>query len=132
MKKQLIFIVSLLVLISGSVCKKAVEAPFKGEKNVLVKGSSFHGANGIMFDSYDRLHIASAFGREILVMDVETGEILDRIGISLGVEGPDDLSFGPDGSLYWTSIFTEEVGRLSPALDKHLREPGDACVEHVP
>ena len=27
------------------------------------------------------------------------------------MDGPDDLTFGPDGSLYWTSIMTGEVGR---------------------
>ena len=67
-----------------------------------------------MFDSDDKLHIASVVGREIVVMDPETGEILSRLGTDLGVEGPDDLTFGPDGSLYWTSIMTGEVGRLSP------------------
>jgi len=53
-------------------------------------------------------------GREILVMDTETGEILERYGPDQGVEGPDDIVFGPDGSLYWTAIFTGEVGRISP------------------
>ena len=47
-------------------------------------------------------------------MDPETGEILDRLGPNVGVEGPDDLIFGPNGSLYWTSLITGEVGRLSP------------------
>ena len=114
MKKQAIFIVFILILIAGFSCKKAVEAPFEAKENVFVQGSPIHGANGIMFDSNDRLHIASVFGREILVMDVETGEIQDRLGVEVGIEGPDDLAFGPDGSLYWTSIYTGEVGRLSP------------------
>jgi sugar lactone lactonase YvrE len=118
MKKQVTFIFFALILIAGSTCKKAVEAPFEAEENVFVQGSAIHGANGIMFDSNDRLHIASFIGREILVMDAETGEIQDRLGIDLGVEGPDDLAFGPDGSLYWTSIETGEVGRLSPDGEK--------------
>lgn len=86
---------------------------------VLVKGSPIHGANGLAFDSHDRLHIASVLGREIVVMDPTTGKILDRLGPSVGVETPDDLTFGPPGSVYqddvfWTAIFTGEVGRLSP------------------
>lgn len=80
----------------------------------IATGGSIHGANGIMFDENDRLHIASVFGREILVMDPKNGKIIDRLGPDKGVEGPDDLTFGPDGSLYWTSIITGEVGRLSP------------------
>ena len=67
-----------------------------------------------IFDSKDQLHISSIVGRVIVVMDLEAGEILDRLGPDVGVEGPDDLIFGPDGSLYWTSFLTGEVGRLSP------------------
>lgn len=86
---------------------------------VLVQGAPIHGANGLAFDSRDRLHIASVLGREIVVMDPKTGKILDRLGTDLGVETPDDLTFGPPGSVYqddifWTAIFTGEVGRLAP------------------
>ena len=86
---------------------------------VLVKGSPIHGANGLAFDTQDRLHIASVLGREIVVMDPRTGKILDRFGPDVGVETPDDITFGPLGSVYqddmfWTAIFTGEVGRLAP------------------
>lgn len=86
---------------------------------VLVKGSPIHGANGLAFDTQDRLHVASVMGREIIVMDPKTGEILDRLGPDDGVETPDDITFGPLGSIYqddifWTAIFTGEVGRLAP------------------
>jgi sugar lactone lactonase YvrE len=91
------------------------EAPAaEGGAKVLVAGSPIHGANGLMFDAKGRLYIASVVGREIVVMDPETGEILDRLGPDRGVESPDDLTFGPDGSLYWTALLTGEVGRLSP------------------
>jgi sugar lactone lactonase YvrE len=79
-----------------------------------------------MFDNNDMLYIASVMGREIVVMDPKSGRILDRLGTDLGVEGPDDLTFGPDGSLYWTSIMTGEVGRLTPGgvLSKQFVAPG--------
>jgi sugar lactone lactonase YvrE len=89
-------------------------ADAEGEPKVLVRGAPIHGANGLMFDASDRLHIASDVGREIIVMDPETGQILDRLGPDRGVESPDDLAFGPDGSLYWTALLAGEVGRLSP------------------
>ncbi|MHC4299081.1 MAG: kelch repeat-containing protein, partial [Planctomycetota bacterium] len=93
---------------------------------VLVQGSQLHGANGVFFDSDDRLYIACGFGQEIVVMDKETGEILDRLGPDVGVKGPDDLTFGPGGSLYWTDIGVGEVGRLSPdgVTTKQFVAPG--------
>jgi sugar lactone lactonase YvrE len=83
-------------------------------QRVLVRGSPIHGANGIMFGPDGNLYIASVLGQEIVVMNPETGDILDRRGPDQGVDSPDDVAFGPDGSLYWTAILTGEVGRLSP------------------
>lgn len=107
-----------VVIVAGLAALLAPAAVGKGPppagSKVLVSGAPIHGANGIMFDGEDRLHIASCLGREIVVMDPKSGRILDRLGPDLGVEGPDDLAFGPDGSVYWTSILTGEVGRLSP------------------
>ena len=80
--------------------------------HVFVQGSQLHAANGIYFDSDNRLHICAGMGGEIVVMDRETGEILD--GYSTDVDSPDDVILGPDGSLYWTDILTGEVGRRSP------------------
>jgi sugar lactone lactonase YvrE len=81
---------------------------------VLVRGAPIHGTNGLAFDDQGRLYIASAIGREIVVMDPQTGKILERYGQEDGVVGPDDLIFGPDGSLYWTEILSGEVGRRTP------------------
>ena len=81
---------------------------------VLVRGAPISMTNGIVFDSNDRLYIASLVGREIVVMDQKTGKIIDWLNNELGVESPDDVAFGPDGSLYWTSLLTGTVGRISP------------------
>jgi sugar lactone lactonase YvrE len=94
----------------------AGKAPFAGCStgvSVLVRGAPLHGANGIAFDSSDRLHVASVVGREIVTMDPNSGEILDRLTRSDGVETPDDLAFGPDGALYWTAIIPGQVVRRS-------------------
>lgn len=110
---KLIMVVTLLSLIGKSVTVNAIE-PFEAEGKYMVQGAPIHGANGIYFDSDNMLHIASISGREIVVMNPETGEIIERLGVEKGVEGPDDLIIGPDGSIYWTALMTGEVGRLSP------------------
>ncbi|HTT38859.1 MAG TPA: SMP-30/gluconolactonase/LRE family protein [Burkholderiales bacterium] len=99
----------------------------RSERQVLVRGAPIHGANGLRFDKRDRLYVASVLGREIVVIDPQTGTILNRIGLpEIDMGTPDDLAFGPDGSLYWTSLLSGEVGRLSPAGVKtsQLISPG--------
>ena len=84
------------------------------QATVLAEGAPFHGANGLAFDGLDQLHVASVLGNEIAVIDPETGEMISTVGAFHRVEGPDDVAFGPDGSLYWTSFSSGEIGRVSP------------------
>ncbi|HEY31556.1 MAG TPA: hypothetical protein G4O10_00445 [Dehalococcoidia bacterium] len=102
------------LLVSDATSAKKTKAPFNGLGKVLVQGSPIHGSNGIMFDENDMLYIASAVGREIMIMDPKSGSIIDRLDTADGVQAPDDLAFGPDGSLYWTDILTGCVSRLDP------------------
>lgn len=122
MKKICIELAILLCLAGATV--GAASPPFV--LKVIAEGGPIHGANGMMFDDNDHLHIASVAGREIIVMDPKNGKIIRRLGPETGVEGPDDLAFGPDGSLYWTALLTGEVGRLTPAGEKtgQLVAPG--------
>lgn len=94
--------------IAGPAVAQTNEAP------VWIRGAPIPMPNGIYVGPEGRLWIASVVGREIMVLDPESGEILDRFGPDRGVEGPDDLAFGPDGALYWTSLLTGVVGRRSP------------------
>jgi sugar lactone lactonase YvrE len=81
---------------------------------VLVTGAGSHGANGLAFDADDRLYVASVGGPSIMVLDPDTSDVITTYGADEGVTGPDDLTIGPDGSLYWTNLFTGEVGRRAP------------------
>lgn len=114
-RSRLVILAVLLLVLAAVLAPDAaaIGPPPPGGK-VLVRGAATHGANGIMFDAQDQLHIASVAGREILIMEPNTGRITARLGPEVGVEAPDDLAFGPDGSIYWTSILTGEVGRLTP------------------
>ena len=111
-------IIVLMVVALFLVAVVSVQAKGRGvgrvTTKVLVRGAPIHGTNGLAIDDQGRLYIASAIGREIVVMDPQTGKILDRYGTEDGVVGPDDLIFGPDGSLYWTDILSGEVGRRTP------------------
>jgi sugar lactone lactonase YvrE len=68
-------------------------------------------SNGINFDSDDILYVTSILKSEIVLMDRETGEVLQRLGAGEGVKGPDDVAVAPDGTLYWTNYSSGEACR---------------------
>jgi sugar lactone lactonase YvrE len=88
------------------------DAPHTADVSILVRGAALHGASGLSFGPSSRLFVASTLGREIVVMDKGSGQIMDRYTHADGVETPEDLVFGPGGELLFTSIGTGEVGRL--------------------
>jgi hypothetical protein len=70
-------------------------------------------SNGINIDHNDRLYVASVLEGTISVINPRNGKVVAKLGSGQGVETPDDLTFGPDGTLYWTAFMTGEVGSLS-------------------
>jgi sugar lactone lactonase YvrE len=72
------------------------------EIQILVPGSYFHGIHGLAFDSQDNLYAGSVVGAAIYRVDTNTGEVEEFIGPPNGMA--DDLVFGPDGRIYYTSI----------------------------
>lgn len=100
---------------AGDTGDPASSVPPEGDAvSVLARGAPIHGTNGIHFDPQGRLWVGSALGRELLVLDPETGAVLLRYGPEDGIETPDDVAVGADGSVFWTAILTGEVGRLDP------------------
>ncbi len=84
------------------------------ETHLLHRGSLLDGPNGIFFGPDDRLYVAAVFGGEITVLDPRSGRILDRLAADQGVLSPDDVTVGPDGTVYWTNIAAGTVGKLAP------------------
>ena len=78
----------------------------------LVKGSVTGMSNGIDVGPDGLLYAGSVVEQRINVINKNNGKIVRQI--SENITGPDDLVFGPDGSLYWTDLLTGEVGRLDP------------------
>lgn len=124
--RLLSFGLALVLSSCGISDKKTADDSSAETKGTLIQGTFFNGTNGLYFDKEDRLHVASVVSRLIGVVDTDSGAILDTLSQAEGIEGPDDLIFGPDGSLYHTSILTGEVGRLQPdgTASKQFVSPG--------
>ena len=82
--------------------------------SVLAQGSPLHATNGMYFGPDGRLYVVSASSATVAAFDSESGELLERWGPETGVQGPDDITFGPDGSVYWTEFAFGDVGKRTP------------------
>jgi sugar lactone lactonase YvrE len=116
MKKRLyVPVLATGLMVSGGLGLSSISASsYDSQKvTVLAEGATISGGvNGITINN-DQLYVASFFGGKIYRIDRETGDIEEAFGSEVGVEMPDDLIVGPDGSLYWTEVWTGKVGRLS-------------------
>ena len=110
-RTKLLAVVSLLALVALPAAPAAA-APSAEEIRLLERAAPITGANGLVFDGDDRLYVGSVGGREIVKMDPNSGRILARFGADRGFEGADDVALGPDGAIYYTALFTGEVGKI--------------------
>jgi sugar lactone lactonase YvrE len=92
----------------------------------LVRGSWLRGANGTYVGPDGHLYVASTLSGAIVAFDVDSGDVVHRFGPADGVLNPNDVTFGPDGSMYWTDLFVGEVGRRAPdgTVTKQFVGPG--------
>lgn len=108
-------ILSMLAVLAPAAGAQESEPGVASDNPVFIDGGPMPGsANGMFFDADNNLWIANVFGRTITKMNPETGEILEVLGAELGIIGPDDVTVGPDGSLYWTDIVLSSVSKLTP------------------
>ncbi len=99
---------------SAALARASRSADGAYHRRTLTDGATLHATNGVRIGPNGDLYVASDLGRNISVVNPRSGKIIDQIGPERGVESPDDLAFGPDGSLYWTAFLTGEVARLRP------------------
>lgn len=69
---------------------------------VFIQGTGLHAIHGLTFDAEDRLYAGSVVGQAVYRIDTQTGRHEVVAGPPEGLA--DDMEFGPDGSLTWTSI----------------------------
>lgn len=107
-------LVSASVLVLTNIACDDPQAPLPPPPpvaaSVLAEGAAMiGGANGMAFDAADRLYVANGAGQSISIIDPDSGEILDALGLEHGVGFPDDLVFTTDGTLYWTDALAGQV-----------------------
>lgn len=79
----------------------------------IAKPTTLRSANGINIDSNDNLYVASVLERTITVLNPRNGKVIEKLGPEQGVDTPDDLTFAPDGTLYWTAFMTGQVRSMN-------------------
>lgn len=94
-----------MVLTLCTFITSALAADYTTE--VFIPGYAFHGIHGITFDSQDRIYVGSVIGQSIYRVDPQTGDSTIWEAPLRGMA--DDLEFGPDGALYWTSFILGKV-----------------------
>jgi len=111
---RIVFSVCVLILVAA--CDSGGRDEVELQVRTLASGAEISGANGLHFSPDGRLFVASVIGSEIIVLDPETGEVLERLAD--GVDGPDDIAFNAAGDFYWTSILTGEVAGITAAGER--------------
>jgi sugar lactone lactonase YvrE len=81
-------------------------------QEVVVAGSPFQGVHGLALDGKGHLLASNLVGQSVHSVDLGTGAVTTLVGPPLG--GADDVTIGPDGSIYWTGFFSGQLMRRTP------------------
>ncbi len=89
---------------------KALPQVYRQE--VVVPGSPFQGVHGMVVDGNGHLLASNLLGQTVHSIDLRSGAVSTLVGPPLG--GADDVTLGPDGSVYWTGYFSGRLMRRTP------------------
>ncbi len=130
MKRKLILTIVLCAVLltviamtaAAGVARPAIVHHNHYTLKVLVRGAPLHEANGIWADGRGRLYVATVAGAQVAVLDARSGHVIERLPYSAA----DDVTMGPDGSLYWTDLLDGRVWRMAPdgAVTSQFVGPG--------
>ena len=87
-------------------------------KEVVVAGSPFQGVHGLALDGHGHLLASNLLGHSVHSVDLRSGAVSTLVGPPLG--GADDVTLGPDGSIYWTGFFSGRLMRRTPDGKTHV------------
>jgi sugar lactone lactonase YvrE len=100
------------LLALGTMVGAAAFAQGSFEAKPFIEGTGLHCIHGLTFDADDQLYVGSVVGQSVYRVDRETGAYEVVVGPNDGLA--DDMEFGPDGALYYTSIIQGAVRRRAP------------------
>ncbi|MBZ5710975.1 SMP-30/gluconolactonase/LRE family protein [Nannocystis pusilla] len=90
----------------------AAAPPTTYRQEVVVAGSPFQGVHGLVVDGKGHLLASNLLGQSVHSVDLKSGAVSTLVGPPLG--GADDVTLGPDGSVYWTGYFSGRLMRRTP------------------
>ncbi|MEU4340110.1 SMP-30/gluconolactonase/LRE family protein [Nocardia sp. NPDC023852] len=100
---------------SPTIMRQSVSAPGYQDQQV-VEPNSLPATNGLALDAQGRLFVAQAFFNRVTRVDLASRQLTriadDTDPTTDQTHTPDDLTIGPDGNLYFTSVFTKSVVRM--------------------
>lgn len=98
-----------LLMVSGQTL---AAPPPAYRQEVVVAGSPFQGVHGLAVDGKGHLLASNLLGQSVHSVDLSNGAVTTLVGPPLG--GADDVTLGPDGSIYWTGFFSGKLMRRTP------------------
>ncbi|ATB37476.1 NHL repeat domain protein [Cystobacter fuscus] len=101
----------LASLLLGSSPSLAAPPPAYRQE-VVVAGSPFQGVHGMALDGKGHLLASNLLGQTVHSIDLSSGAVSTLVGPPLG--GADDVTLGPDGSIYWTGYFSGKLMKRTP------------------
>ncbi|WP_257458078.1 SMP-30/gluconolactonase/LRE family protein [Archangium lipolyticum] len=99
-------------MLMGSSQTLAAPPPPLYRQEVVVAGSPFQGVHGMAVDGKGHLLASNLLGQSVHSIDLKDGKVSTLVGPPLG--GADDVTLGPDGSIYWTGYFSGQLMRRTP------------------
>ncbi len=101
-----IAVLTALALLGGA----SGSTPCQAADDILVRGG-LPGTFGLHFGPDGLLYVPTS-GAGVVVVDVNGGGVVGRVATDLPF--PEDVNFGPDGSMYGAGMFTGDVWRIAP------------------
>ena len=118
---------SLALATAGSTTPGAARAPYT--LSYLTRPTITHGVHGMKFNAAGELFVGDVLGFTLWKVDVKTGRVTAAVQPPFGCA--DDLAFGADGTMVWTSLLTGQVFGQRPGGQRYVIAAGLGGVNSI-